>query len=617
MPYAVWTATHFGSLGLILLAAAVVGARATARLEFDHPLERTLFSIVAGLGICASALFLLGVAGLLYAPFIVGLTIAAAILGAPALWKSARATLSDTRAAFRRTSRPTRLLIVLAAIVALGYWLLIVAGTQYPPMLWDSIAYHLVLCRTYLAQHRVVSVEAVVFPVLPALNHMLFVWAMALCDDVAAQMVTHALLVLTALGLVSWGIRERMPWLGVAAAAMWLGHPLVLVLGESAYVDVGAAAFVFFGLYASRVFLVANARWWPLAAGLLGVAAGVKSPGLLFLAGAGAIAFEQVLRGRLTIRLFVSGAIAAAVAVIPTYAMVAVHAGNPLWPTSAMHTTGAWRMAALLYWPSWGSVGVSKTFVHFLEIPWLLVAAPAPFLPDLGRRLLPLVAALPIAVVVALFDRSVRWWVGWILLYLLFWFESSQQVRFLVVVMPMIGLAICQAIARVALWLRAPRVVRGLAWIAIVAVSLAAGASITQQEIATKGWPPPVTPGGRQRFLMTALPGYAAALYVNARAVPGERVFNTNAGWLPYYFSVGVHDPHVLLDPHVFPVFDAAADRALLQRFGEERVNWILVITDDQPPAVRERLRTMGAEVWPGFKVDGIFGSAVVIRRTG
>src|SRR5439155_22708409 len=116
-----------------------------------------------------------------------------------------------------------------------------------------------------LQAHRLVLVWGIPVPVLPLLNHMLFSWAMAIKDDVLAQMVVHTFLMLTALGLYAAGKRQNRPALGCAAAVLWLAHPLILELGSTAYVDIGLTCFVFLGVYALGLFWSGReAFWWYL-----------------------------------------------------------------------------------------------------------------------------------------------------------------------------------------------------------------------------------------------------------------------------------------------------------------------------------------------------------------
>ena len=113
-------------------------------------------------------------------------------------------------------------LAISLGIVATGYWALLFLLTQYPPVHWDATSNHLVLAKTYLAQHRIVPVMGVAQPVVPALNHMFFVWGLALSDDVLSQMMEHTLLILVALSIYAWGARtgDYSVWLPPACGLL-------------------------------------------------------------------------------------------------------------------------------------------------------------------------------------------------------------------------------------------------------------------------------------------------------------------------------------------------------------------------------------------------------------
>src|SRR5262249_32931452 len=208
-----------------------------------------------------------------------------------------------------------------------------------------GIAGRLVLARQYLIEHRVVALRGGAFPLLPALNHMLFAWAMALKDEILAQLVEYTFLMLTALGLLAWGQRRSQPWLGLAAAALWLSHPLVLWLGESAYVDVGQTCFAFLGVYALRVFWDnREAAWWVLAAALFGMAAGTKMPALFFVAASVTLSLLARLRSWITWRELALGWGVILLILVPCYGFIAYHTGNPVWPMFPRFTRAEWLL---------------------------------------------------------------------------------------------------------------------------------------------------------------------------------------------------------------------------------------------------------------------------------
>ncbi|HET9533430.1 MAG TPA: glycosyltransferase family 39 protein, partial [Blastocatellia bacterium] len=365
--YFVWIILHLGAWALILLASAGAGVLFLRNCRFDSLLERAVFTIAAGMGCWGVLLFLLGLAGLLYSSVIIGLTVAAAAATVVYLLRTnrhVRFKLPD----WREHIRPRGLLIASVFIIGVIYWLLLLLLTQYPPMNWDSVAYHLVLAKEYLRNHSIIVHDGIAVPVVPALNHILFTWGLAMKDDVMAHMIEHTFLMLTALGTYAWGRRQNQPWMGLAAAALWLGHPLIVWLGEAAYVDLGVTGFVFLGLYALRVFWESReVKWWYLAMSLLGMAAAVKLPGLFFAALASALGLWVLLRPRIkwgrlrslmrsdhaeqkdsifTWRPLVLGWALALFFTAPFYGFIAYATGNPFWPGFPELSQGIWQVGA-------------------------------------------------------------------------------------------------------------------------------------------------------------------------------------------------------------------------------------------------------------------------------
>src|SRR5262245_49575331 len=349
--YLAWGVSHLGLWLLMLLSAYGAGNVFLRKCHFITFAERLAFTLGLGMGLVALALFVLGLCGALYAGVIWGLTIAAAVGTVLYLFRQARLSVSLSPRLFVSLSwkdylQRRRLLVYGVAAVALAYAGLLLLAAWYPPMHWDALAGHLPIARQYLIEHRVVALRGGAFPLLPALNHMLFAWALALKDDILAQMVEYTFLTLTSLGLFAWGQRQQEPLLGLAAAALWLSHPLVLWLGESAYVDVGMTCFAFLGVYAMRVFwdkcglriadcglriaeggtkkaglsesinpqsairdpqpnpqsAIRNPQsiaWWLLASALFGMAAGTKMPALFFVGAGAALGFWARVRSRI------------------------------------------------------------------------------------------------------------------------------------------------------------------------------------------------------------------------------------------------------------------------------------------------------------------------------
>jgi hypothetical protein len=210
----------------MLLSAGAAGYFCLRKVQFHSALEKLVFSVSLGLGLCALFLFLLALMGWLHKVLILILTI---ICSVSAIIQIVR---SDVLTLWIRNFKPHfKDLIVVVAIFHFGLLLLV---TFYPPNAWDSTMYHLPFARQYLIDGHISVNTGLTFPVLPVLNHMLFSWALALKGQLLAQMIEWVFLVIAAIGLYTWGLREGQFAFGLSVAAFWLAHPLVLWLGRCA-----------------------------------------------------------------------------------------------------------------------------------------------------------------------------------------------------------------------------------------------------------------------------------------------------------------------------------------------------------------------------------------------
>src|SRR2546428_6403163 len=191
MEYIAWALIHFSLWALILLAAAGLGCVLLRRHKFDSSIERVVFTLALGLGISAVIIFLLGLARLMYSGVFIAITIPWALFTLVRLAREFKVEkIRDLRGHLwaRPVSAASKAILFMAGLV---YWLFLLAGTQFPPTAWDSTDEHLVVTREFLAAHHPVAIMGIIEPVLPNLNHALFLWGMALKDDIMAQMIEH------------------------------------------------------------------------------------------------------------------------------------------------------------------------------------------------------------------------------------------------------------------------------------------------------------------------------------------------------------------------------------------------------------------------------------------
>jgi 4-amino-4-deoxy-L-arabinose transferase-like glycosyltransferase len=223
----------------------------------------------------------------------------------------------------------------LAPLAPLGVLLLVGGGplallALYPAVDPDPGIYHLPFARAFVQGSGLPFLADLRFPVFPQLNELLFAIGLRLHGTTGAHLVEVALALCAAMLLWVWGRDVGGTVAGAVAAALWLGNPLVVLLGSTAHVDVGVACFVLAGLYClERARVDGGGRGrvaWPAMAGtFLGGAAAVKYMGLFFLAAGGlAVAVRR--------RLVAAFAVAALVVVVPVYGHILRLTGNPIFP---------------------------------------------------------------------------------------------------------------------------------------------------------------------------------------------------------------------------------------------------------------------------------------------
>lgn len=569
--YFTWFVDHLFCLSLILLASFCVGHIVLRRILFDSLIERISFTTALGMGLCGLLLFGLAVFGLLYREVVWTLTVVGA---GGSIWCLCSALHREGR----RPSRH-RFNVWCWGIVAIaaGFWMLLVVSTQYPPVQWDATATHLVLARQYLTEHQIRPNLGVTWPVLPVLNHLLFSWALAIRDDILAQMIEHVFLMLIALGLYSWGKRKNQRLMGVAAAALWLSHPLALWAGNSAYIDVCLAAFAFLGIYALRIcWEHKQPGFWMLGLVLLAMAAGTKTTGIVLPVLGTLVGTYLLLRSRLSKRQFVQGVLTAALVALPWYLLIGHFTGNPFWPIFAGYSDGVWGHPTLVgNLDYWLHIGIQKTPLNFFLIPVLLIFRPAHFVPDNYLPLAPLLVLFPICWLVMWKDASVRWWTLWASAIMLTWFSSSQQVRLLLPAIPVMGLAICESLTWFVSHLPRGKVLQPVLWVTVAIISLVSGTRAVLSELKIKG-NLPVSKSARETWLADHSRGYLAASFINKHAGPQERVYLVRSSWLNYQFHSPAIAKEGLMQHPLWPSLQWP-DESWASYLKSQKIEWILM----------------------------------------
>jgi len=596
--YLKWTLTHLSVWMVMMLAAGGLGALALRRYRFHSRMEHVVFAVALGLGIWSTIVFCLGMAGLIYKQVIWPITSIAALGTLVALarqWRGIRLSLYLLAQNFRK---PDLRLIAFSslALMTIGYALLLGMGALYPPRQWDAISNHLVIAREYLLEHRLVIVRGTPNPIIQALNHLLFTWALALMDDLTAQMIEFTLLILSAAGLFTYFHRRDLPFYGLAASFFWMIQPLVGWLATSAYIDVGLACYVFLGLYALLLFKEEqDSKWLYLALALLAMAAGIKLSGIFFFFLAMGYALWRLIRGRLDFKQAMAGWGIGVLAILPWYGFLVYHTGNPLYPMFPQFNRGEWAVnaakAARDQNVFFKAVGPPKTAKGFLQLPYYLTLKQSAFFMDNNQGYARVVGLWPLVFIFAIWRRSLRWWSFWILAYTLFWFGSASYLRYWLPVVPLVGLAFCESAALITERKLIPKTIMNLGAVCLFAVAVYAFAPRGYKAIKSKIMaPPPISESERQDYLAgIADAGYRGVFYINQRATPEDKTFIVNGNYLNYYFAPKVtgFENRLRIVPRT-KALDWLFKQAWWNEVRSKRPHWIYILHGGNLPPAKQ-----------------------------
>lgn len=502
---------HAAVVLAIAALAFAVGATAGRRVRWGSAAEKVILSTGIGLGLLGHLLFALALLGHFEpAPLAlaVGLLALLSLPGIGQLFDLAR------RAALRRPPLP----ILAAGGLIAGPLLLL---PLYPPTAFDATMYHLPYARAFLATGGAPFLASLRFPVFPQWAEALFALAIFLDGEIAAQGLQTLFTALTAALLFVWGARAFSPAAGVLASALYVGSPLVTSLSGIAYVEPALVFFFVAAFYAFARFRSSGDRRWLAAAGLLAAtAASVKYLGLFCVA----LLLVAVLASRIRAPRRASVVLLAGVLLlflVPSYARIAAHTGNPVFPyLPEIFGHSAWDLGA--HQPRLGGVGAAgATLLRTLRLPWDLVFFRERFgwHPPVSHFYLPGVLLMLIA---ARRDaRALRYGAA-AAAYALFVSVAPPDPRYL---MPALALAALPIGAGASALLRQAPGARRRALVGGLALLLASPGALYALRHAWHRGPVPLSEQERHRYLARHLPAYQALRHVNDAHPGGYRVY--------------------------------------------------------------------------------------------
>jgi len=524
---AAFLGSQLAALAALAATAYVLGWLLTRRLPLAPGIERAAVAATVGLAALGHLGLFLGLAGRLTRPALLAALAAVHLLGVIS-WRDLAADCRAMESALERAAAGKARLAAMAALVLAVAPLFLLA--LYPPTAFDATLYHLPFARAFAASGGVPFLPHLRFPVFPQLNELLFAGMLLLDRDVGAQLVELLAILLTAALLIAWaaspgeGVGGRGG--GWLAAAAFLGNPVVVGIGVTAYVEPGLTLFAAAAFYSACRYRDTGRRGWvALAAACGGAAADSKYLGLCFLAVAGlAIALAPARPWRRRLGDTVLFAAVAAAVLLPWYGRIVHYTGNPVFPfLGGLFGPSPWSPPSYRT-PSMQPAGLAALF----RLPWDVLFArqragdEPPFSPVY-------LLALPLLLAAARRDRRVRWALAVALACVLFYPAVPPDARYLLPALPPLSLALGAALAAVAGVAGRPRRLAAAALLL-----LAPGWAYAVYRLARQG-PMPATASARERYLAARLPLYPAIAALNRRCGDRYTVYGFFAENMRYY----------------------------------------------------------------------------------
>ncbi len=361
--------------------------------------------------------------------------------------------------------------------------------TLIPVVSWDANTYHLTVPKLYIAHNGFRPIRFNIYSNWPLNIELLFGLAMQFKDYVLAKLVHYGFGMLTLLALYQFTTRLRDKFAGLLAAVLFLGNLVVLFECFVAYVDIALAFFLLMGCW----YVTEYARKpegggvWLLLAGISGgIMSGVKfSAPLATVCLMVFLLLSVVPRsgsgrrpgGELAIFFVLPCILLAAPWWIkswlytgnPVYPLMHGIFGGPDWSTKLGEQLRVWHL----------SIGMGRGPVDYLLLPLrVILCGDISYERFDGAVSYFWIIWLPVAITRGRRDPLVRNLLLTVLVYFGFWSITSQQMRFLIPVLPLLSVAAAVSLSDVVRGVRRDKHRKRLAGlVAVVAVTSLIGSA--------------------------------------------------------------------------------------------------------------------------------------------
>lgn len=407
---------------------------------WPNPELALFFTISTGLALQILLLIALAVSGLLSTVPIM-LSLSGLVLGSLAVLKINPVSWNHFVQTFRCPG--TQWLTILPFLLLIMPWVLRPLG---PSMGTDALTYHLPYARFYLEQGGLAVNETFRYPLHTHNINLLYAAASIRPGSVMAQMMHASMGFLALLGVYGMA-RHWHGWLSgvLTVVGVLLFKEYIRSFGY-AYVGNGVVLFVTAAFLCMALWVEDKRNWlfW-FSAFFAGIAMGIKYQGAMFTVPLGLMALWFSKDLKMTVKF----ALLTSVTGIFWYAHSWWVSGNPVHPFAGeIFGYYIWNAGDLAGQMSeLKSHGVDKNLLNFLLLPEQMFSAKNTFNGDTGSGGI-LVGAFMLSCLLFYWQKPfVRALQLTCLAYLVFWFSSSQVIRYLLLITPLMSLCTVTAFA--------------------------------------------------------------------------------------------------------------------------------------------------------------------------
>ena len=324
---------------MIFFGAYTIGRKALPFITRGelNALEGSLFSISLGLWVMITAVFLLGVSGLLYRAPVVGGLIAVVLYGMygfTAKASEAAPTPQQKKTWWKTFSGFERLWMLLGLVLG-G---VILVGCLSHETFYDSLVYHLAKPNFWIQNHRIMPDEAMIpTAFFPGNMNVLYGIGLLLKDETVCKLTSFGFTLLSLLTVYAMGKRFSGHTAGFLGALIFFTIPYTGLISYRSSMEMPLAFFETLAVFAFILWLIKQDNRWLVLAGInCGLGLGTKYTSLYCFASMVAVVIiDNLLEKRSFSALVKSAGTLIAVAFIaslPWWIYNYAYTGNPLYP---------------------------------------------------------------------------------------------------------------------------------------------------------------------------------------------------------------------------------------------------------------------------------------------